>query len=283
MNQTTDTAALTSPHTSSNTSPDTSLVTRHAENGVFTITLASPEPGHPLTVAMTEALASALEHAAHRSDVHCVLLRSEGPHFCSGGNVKDMRDGADLMQGGVDEVRERLRNSLHRIPLAIRNIGVPVIAAVQGAAVGAGCDLALMCDIRIASSDARFAESFLRIGLVSGIGGSWFLSRIVGLSKALEMTFTSEFLDADAALRCGIVSEIVPCAQLQATAAALARRIASNPPIALRMAKRLVCEAADSSLETTLETAASMQSILLCGDEHKQQVARFLDKQAART
>ena len=262
--------------------PKTPLVNQHTEDGVLTITLSSSELGHPLTVALTEALASALEDAAHQPGVHCVLLQSEGRHFCSGGNVKDMRDGADLMQGSVDEVRERLKNSLHRIPLAIRNIEVPVIAAVQGAAVGAGCDLALMCDIRIAASDARFAESFLRIGLVSGIGGSWFLTRIVGLSKALEMTFTSEFLDAEAALRCGIVSEVVPRERLHVTAAALALRIAANPPTALRMAKKLVREAAASSLEATLETAASMQSVLLCGEEHKQQVARFLDGQAAR-
>jgi 2-(1,2-epoxy-1,2-dihydrophenyl)acetyl-CoA isomerase len=259
-----------------------SLVTQSFEDGVLTITLSSSEPGHPLNVAMTEALASALEAVAARQDVHCVLLRSTGRHFCSGGNVKDMRDGVDLMAGSVDEVRDRLRQSLHRLPLAIRNIEVPVIAAVQGAAVGAGCDLALMCDIRLASSDARFSESFLRIGLVSGIGGSWFLARIVGLAKALEMTFTSEFLDAEAARRCGIVSDIVPRERLHEAAAALAVRIASNPPKALRMAKRLVREAATSSLETTLETAAHMQSILLCGDEHKQQVAKFLEAQAAR-
>jgi 2-(1,2-epoxy-1,2-dihydrophenyl)acetyl-CoA isomerase len=261
---------------------DTPLVTRHTEDGVLTLTLSSAEPGHPLTVAMTAALASALEDASRQPDVHCVLLRSTGRHFCSGGNVKDMRDGADLMQGGVEEVRERLRRSLHRIPLAIRAIDAPVIAAVQGAAVGAGCDLALMCDLRIAADDARFAESFLRIGLVSGIGGAWFLTRIVGLAKALEMTLTSEFLDAGTALRLGIVSEVVPREDLHGTATAWARRIASNPPNALRMAKKLVRESATSSLEATLEMAASMQAILLCGAEHKERVARFLERPAAR-
>ena len=252
------------------------------EHQVLTIELASSEPGHPLTVAMTERLADALEDAARRRDVHCVVLQSQGRHFCSGGNVKDMRDGADLMRGGVEEVRDRLRRSLHRLPLALQSIEVPTIAAVQGAAVGAGCDLALMCDIRIASPDARFAESFLRLGLVSGIGGAWFLTRIVGLSKALEMSFTSEFLDAAAAQRCGIVSRVVERDALHATAAQMARQIAASPPTALRMAKKLVRESASSSLPNALELAASRQAILLCGDEHKQQVRRFLDAAPAR-
>ncbi|WP_345538561.1 enoyl-CoA hydratase-related protein [Variovorax defluvii] len=260
--------------------PDSPLLVR-CDQQVLTIELASGQPGHPLTVAMTEHLADALEDAARRTDIHCVVLQSQGRHFCSGGNVKDMRDGADLMQGGVADVRDRLRRSLHRLPRALQAIEVPTIAAVQGAAVGAGCDLALMCDIRIASVDASFAESFLRLGLVSGIGGAWFLTRIVGLSKALEMSFTSEFLGAEAAERCGIVSEVVARDALHARAAEMAARIAANPPTAMRMAKKLVRESAASSLPTALEMAASMQAILLCGDEHKQRVRQFLDADAA--
>jgi enoyl-CoA hydratase/carnithine racemase len=252
------------------------------DEGILTIELASKEPGHPLTVEMTEVLAEALEHAARRDDVRCVVLQSSGRHFCSGGNVKDMRDGADLMQGSVDEVRERLRKTLHRLPLALQSIEVPTIAAVQGAAVGAGCDLALMCDIRIAAADARFSESFLRIGLVSGIGGAWFLTRLVGLSKAMEMTLTSEFLDAPAALQLGIVSRIVERDVLHATAASLARRIAAHPPTATRMGKKLVRESAAIPLHTALEMAASMQAILLCGEEHKLQVRNFLEAQEER-
>jgi enoyl-CoA hydratase/carnithine racemase len=253
------------------------------DNQVLTIELASGEPGHPLTVAMTERLAEALEDAARRTDINCVVLQSQGRHFCSGGNVKDMRDGADLMQGGVSDVRERLRRSLHRLPLALQAIEVPTIAAVQGSAVGAGCDLALMCDIRIASADARFAESFLRLGLVSGIGGAWFLTRIVGLSKALEMSFTSEFLSAEAAERFGIVAQVVERDALHARAAEMGRQIAANPPTGLRMVKKLVRESASSPLPAALEMAASMQAILLCGDEHKQRVGQFLSATAARS
>jgi 2-(1,2-epoxy-1,2-dihydrophenyl)acetyl-CoA isomerase len=259
-----------------------SVVESSVDAGVLTLTLNSPGDGNALTVAMTEALSDALEEVNDRRDVHCVLLRSSSRHFCTGGNVKDMQSGRDLMSGTVEEVRDRLLRSLHRITRALSGLDVPSVCAVNGAAVGAGCDLALMCDIRMASTKAVFAESFLRLGLVSGIGGSWFLARIVGHAKALELTLTNEFIDAQAAQRLGIVSKVVPEEALDIEALSLAKQIAQNPPTALRMAKRLVREASDASLSTTLDMAASMQAILLCGDEHKQAVGRFLEQQAAK-
>lgn len=259
-----------------------SLVASSVDAGVLTLTLNNPADGNALTVAMTEALSDVLEQVNGRRDVHCVLLRSSSRHFCTGGNVKDMRSGSDLMSGTVEEVRDRLLRSLHRITRALSHLDVPSVCAVNGAAVGAGCDLALMCDIRVASTKAVFAESFLRLGLVSGMGGSWFLARIVGYAKALELTLTSEFIDAHAAQRLGIVSKVVAEEALDSEASSLAERIAQSPPTALRMAKRLVREAADASLSTTLDMAASMQAILLCGAEHKQAVSRFLEQQAQK-
>jgi enoyl-CoA hydratase/carnithine racemase len=259
-----------------------SLVESSVDEGVLTLTLNSPSDGNALNVAMTEALSGELEDINDRRDVHCLLLRSSSRHFCTGGNVKDMQSGSDLMSGSVEAVRDRLLRSLHRIPRALSNLEVPSVCAVNGAAIGAGCDLALMCDIRVASPKAVFAESFLRLGLVSGIGGSWFLSRIVGRAKALELTLTNEFIDAQAALRLGIVSKVAPEDELDVEARSLAKRIAQNPPTALRMAKRLVREAADASLSTTLDMAASMQAILLCGHEHKEAVGRFLEQQTEK-
>jgi enoyl-CoA hydratase/carnithine racemase len=157
---------------------------------------------------------------------------------------------------------------------------VPSVCAINGAAIGAGFDIALMCDIRVAGRRAVFAESFLRLGLVSGIGGAWFLSRIVGPAKALEMTLTSEFIDADAALRLGIVTKVVPDEELDNETRAMAACIAANPPRAMRMAKKLVRESAASTLSGSLEMAASMQAILLCGQEHKDAVARFIESQS---
>ena len=253
------------------------LVLTRIANGVLTVTLNAPKAGNALDVAMTEALAGALESANALPDVHCVLLRSSGRHFCTGGNVKDMDAGADLMQGSVEAVRERLAGSLHRITRALHSLQVPSVAAVNGAAVGAGFDVALMCDLRIASENARFAESFLRLGLVSGIGGAWFLARIVGAAKAMELTLTSEFIDARSALDLRIVSHVVPDDELHTQAHALAEKIAASPARALRMAKQLVRLSAEAPLSTALEIAASMQAILLCGDEHKVAVRRFLE------
>lgn len=261
--------------------PSAKPLVRHAvEAGVMTITLDEPSNGNALTLAMTTALSDVLESVNGRDDVQCVVLRSSSKHFCTGGNVKDMQSGKDLMDGGIEAVRERLRHGLHRITRALSSMDVPSLCAVNGAAVGAGCDLALMCDIRLAGERAVFAESFLRLGLVSGIGGAWFLSRIVGPAKALELTLTSEFIDAGTAQQLGIVAHVHPDAALDDETRALARRIAANPPRALRMAKKLVQESAHGTLSASLELAANMQAILLCGSEHKQAVSGFLEQQA---
>lgn len=264
-------------------SEDHELVISSSKNGVLTITLNGLDNGNALTVSMTEALSEVLESINSKREVHCVLLRSATKHFCTGGNVKDMQAGSDLMDGSVEDVRDRLHRSLHRITRALNSLDVPSVCAINGAAIGAGFDLALMCDIRIAGARAVFAESFLRLGLVSGIGGSWFLSRIVGPAKALEMALTSEFIDAEAAHRYGIVSRVVPDDQLDLETRELAARIAANPPGALRMTKKLWRESTESTLTAALEMAASMQAILLCGREHKNAVTDFLErKQAAR-
>lgn len=260
-----------SPHESPN-----ALVRSTVEHGVLIVSMNDARSGNAMTVAFATALAEALEDAARRPEVSCVLLRSAARHFCTGGNVEDMQRGSDLMAGSVEEVMDGLRSTLHRITLATQAIHVPLIAAVNGAAVGAGFDLALMCDIRLAGERARFAESFLRLGLISGIGGAWFLARTVGLAKAMELTFTSEFVDAPSALAHGIVSRVVPDADLDAEAMALGRRIAEAPPRALRLAKRLVRESAQVPLSAALDMAATAQAILLCGQEHKTAVNRFL-------
>jgi enoyl-CoA hydratase/carnithine racemase len=255
------------------------LVQERIEAGVLVLSLNDPATGNAVSVAMAQAIAGAVERANLRPDVHCLVVRSTGKHFCTGGNVKDMRSGSDLMQGSVAEVQGRLKSSLHRITRAFAALEIPSIAAINGAAVGAGCDLSLMCDLRIASTTASFAESFLRLGLVSGIGGAWYLARIVGRSKALELTLTSDFIDAASALDLGLVTRVVSPEQLDSTVFEMARKVASNPPQALRMAKRLVLDAAENTLPVALEQAAALQAILLCGEEHKSVVAQFLEGQ----
>ncbi|WP_345815744.1 enoyl-CoA hydratase-related protein [Paraburkholderia sp. PREW-6R] len=264
-------------------SEDKRLVVTSLQEAILTITLNHPEDGNALTVAMTEALSDELERINSRRDIRCVLLRSSSAkHFCTGGNVKDMQSGTDLMDGSVADIRDRLHDSLHRITRALSNMEIPTVCAVNGTAVGAGFDLSLMCDIRIAGQSAVFAESFLRLGLVSGIGGAWFLSRIVGPAKALELSLTSQFIDADEAYRLGIVTKVVPSDKLDAEALELARRVCAHPPRAARMAKNLVRESAESSLSVALELAASMQAILLAGHEHKEAVTRFNTSKTAQ-
>ena len=252
------------------------LVSRTREGAVCIISMDDVDGGNAITIPMSLALAEAFEVVAREPDVHCVVLRSSSRHFSTGGSVEDMHRGSDLMEGPPERVAARIRSGLHRITLATQAVDVPIIAAVNGAAVGAGFDIAMMCDIRLAGERARFAESFLRLGLISGIGGAWFLTRTVGLSRAMEMTLTSEFLDAPAALAAGIVSRVTPPESLDAAALELAAKIASAPPTALRMAKRLVRESASSTLSAALEMAASQQAILLASAEHKSAVARFL-------
>jgi enoyl-CoA hydratase/carnithine racemase len=252
------------------------LVLIEQRAAVLYLTLNGGETGNVLTTPMCVALAEALETVNRRPDVHCVVLSGSGRHFCTGGNVKDMQSGEDLMQGATEDVLDSLRRYLHRITLAMQAIDVPVIAAINGSAIGAGLDLAMMCDLRVAVKGARLAESFLRLGLISGIGGAWFLTRAVGLARAMEMTLTSQFHRAEDALQMGLINRVVDADELESTVEQLATTISSAPPKALRLAKRLVRQAASSDLPQALEAAGSVQAILLCGAEHKAAVKAFL-------
>jgi enoyl-CoA hydratase/carnithine racemase len=155
---------------------------------------------------------------------------------------------------------------------------VPTIAAVNGAAIGAGCDLACMCDLRVASESASFAESFVRVGLIPGDGGAWLLPKAVGMAKAMEMAFTGDPISAAEALACGLVSRVVPAEQLMSTANALAQRIVRNPGNILRMTKRLMREGQNNSLESVLHLSASMQVIAQKSPQHFEAITAFIEK-----
>jgi enoyl-CoA hydratase/carnithine racemase len=166
------------------------------------------------------------------------------------------------------------------IPLALYELNVPTIAAVNGPAIGAGLDLACMCDMRIASDKAIFAESFIRVGIVPGDGGAWLLPRVVGMSVACEMSFTGDPLNAEEARAVGLVSRVVPHAELMAAARALAARVAKNPPQMLRMTKRLLREGQHTRLSSLLEMSAAFQAIAHETADHKEAVAAMLEKRA---
>jgi enoyl-CoA hydratase/carnithine racemase len=210
-----------------------------------------------------------------------VILTGEGPVFSSGGNVKDMQRFFQ-QQISAEAIREEYRNGIQRLPRALYNLDVPVIAAVNGPAVGAGLDLACMCDIRIASEKATFAESFVRVGIVPGDGGAWLLPRAVGRAKAAEMAFTGEAIPAQEALACGLVSRVVAPEALMGTALTIARKIAANPGGVLRMTKRLLREGESASLDSLLEISASYQAIAHMEPDHHEAVRAFVEKRAAR-
>ena len=209
--------------------------------------------------------------------VRVVILTAEGPIFSSGGNVKDMKRFFDDALT-PDLIREEYRQGIQRIPKALYNLDVPIICAINGPAIGAGLDLTCMCDIRIASENATFAESFVRVGIVPGDGGAWLLPRAVGMSKASEMAFTGEALTAAQALACGLVSRVVPAEKLQEEARALAVKIAANPGAVLRMTKRLLREGERSSLESLLELSAGYQAIAHKTADHREAVTAFIEK-----
>lgn len=205
-------------------------------------------------------------------DCAAVVLTGAGSAFCAGGNVKDMRAREGLFAGPPMQVRDNYRHYVQRVPLALYYLELPTIAAVNGPAVGAGCDLACMCDLRIASEEASFSESFVKLGLIPGDGGAWLLQRVVGLPKACEMTFTGDAVSAREALECGLVQKVVPGAELMDAALGLARRIAANPPSALRIAKKLIRESQQASLQTILEMSAAFQALAHHDEAHEKAV-----------
>ncbi len=256
----------------------TAFLQTSRHGGILTLTMNQPETRNALTGnTAVQEFVDACAAITRDASVRVVILTGAGPVFSSGGNVKDMRR---FFEQDIppDSITEEYRQGIQRVPKALCHLDVPVIAAVNGAAIGAGLDLTCMCDIRIASETASFAESFVRVGIIPGDGGAWLLPRMVGMAKASEMAFTGEAIDAQEALRCGLVSRVVPAGDLMATANALAEKIAANPPGAMRMTKRLLREGQSTSLESLLELAAAYQAIAHKTAEHKEAVMAFVEK-----
>ena len=256
----------------------TTFLKSERDGAVLTLTMNQPETRNALTGnTAAEEFVQACAAITLDTSIRCVILTGAGPVFSSGGNVKDMQRffTQDL---SPEVIREEYRNGIQRIPKALFNLDVPVICAVNGAAIGAGLDLTCMCDIRIASDTATFAESFVRVGIVPGDGGAWLLPRAVGMAKASEMAFTGEALTAAEALACGLVSRVVPPDQLMVEARKLADKIAANPGAVMRMTKRLLREGERSSLESLLELSAGYQAIAHKTADHKEAVMAFVEK-----
>tara|TARA_R110002049_G_scaffold294148_1_gene480107 strand:- start:12610 stop:13401 length:792 start_codon:yes stop_codon:yes gene_type:complete len=248
------------------------------DGAIVTLTMNDPDRRNPLTGnSAVEEFLEAADRIEKDASVRVVIVTGSGKAFSAGGDVKDMKKYEDDTLRPVS-IRTEYQQGIQRLTLALYNLEVPMIAAVNGYAIGAGCDLTCMCDIRIAGESAKFAESFIKVGLIPGDGGAWLLPRVVGMSKAAEMAFTGEMLDANAALACGLVSRVVPDDQLLAEVGALAAKIAANPGPTLRMTKRLLKEGQVTRLSSLLELSASYQALAHKTAEHAEAVNAFMEK-----
>lgn len=253
------------------------------DGAVVTVTITDPERRNAIsTPAQIDEIRHFCADVAADPGLRAIVLTGAGSAFCAGGNVKDMRDRSGIFAGNPFELRERYRTGIQMIPLSLYELEIPTIAAINGPAIGAGLDLACMCDIRIASDRARFAESFVKLGIVPGDGGAWLLPRVIGQARASLLTLTGDMIDAAKALEWGLVSEVVPHDTLLSAAHAVARRIAANPGPALRLAKRLLREGQDMKLQPLLELSAAYQALAHHTPEHEEAVDAFLEKRAPR-
>jgi enoyl-CoA hydratase/carnithine racemase len=248
--------------------------------GIALITLNRADLRNPISdLDLIDDLLGTLAAMENDPAVRCAILTGAGSAFSAGGNLKAMRpDSGGLNASLPARTRRNYKSGIQRLPLAFAALEVPVIAAVNGPAIGAGLDLACMCDLRVAAESAKFAESFVKLGIIPGDGGAWLLQRIVGFSKAAELTLTGETIDAAEALRIGLVSQVVPDSGLIEAARAMAARIACNPPFAVRMAKRLIWDAQNMDIGRVLEMSAAMQAVAHATRDNAEAVDAFLEK-----
>lgn len=256
-----------------------SLIQITREGPVTILTLDRAESMNPLGAPGDgDAFVSALNAINRDMECRVVILTGAGRAFSAGGDVKAMQNKTGTFGGTTPAISDGYRDNIHLMLRALYGLRVPLIAAVNGPAIGAGMDLACMCDVRIASQSARFAESFVKLGLVSGDGGAWLLPRIVGISRASQLSLTGEMIDAAEALRIGLVSEVVPDEDLMATARRQADAIAANPPHATRMTKRLLRAAQTAELSHILEMAGAMQALAHATADHDEAIDAFFDR-----
>jgi enoyl-CoA hydratase/carnithine racemase len=247
------------------------------DDGIATILLNRPQRKNAFTLEMIDAWAEALHSARTDPGVRTVLVTGAGDAFCAGVDLDDFVGITSTLAR-----QELLSQRVHRVAAAVVELDKPLIAAVDGVAVGAGMDMALMCDIRLASDRARFSEGYVRVGLIPGDGGAHLLPRIVGQARALELLWTGRFVDAQEALDLGIVLSVHKPEQLAADAQRLCRRLADGPPVAIRAIKRLVRQGERTDFLTSLSMVAAEQAVVQSTQDSAEALAAFRDKRAPR-
>lgn len=243
------------------------------EAGVAKILLNRPERMNAFTFDMIERWTAALRECRERADVKVVIVTGAGAAFCSGGDIVEMQD---RLQQTPAQRKDELFEKIQRIPLALEDLDKPVLAAINGAATGAGLDLALMCDIRYAAQSARMSETYIRVGLVPGAGGAHFLPRLVGTARALEMFLTGEFIDAAEALRIGLANKVFPDDTFMADVERIAQRMARGPALPMRLIKRAILQGVRNDLRTNLDLISSHYAVATATEEHREAVRAFV-------
>lgn len=246
---------------------------------IVTLTINRPENRNPLgEPGDGELFAAAAARINADRSVRCAILTGAGSAFSAGGNLKAMRERGGGFAGPGVHIREQYRNGIHRMVRALWTLEVPLIAAVNGPAIGLGNDVACLADMRIASDNAIFGATFLRIGLVPGDGGAWLLPRVLGMARASELLYTADTIDASTALSWGLVSKVVPAAELMTEALTLADRVCRQPPDVLRMTKKLVRDGLTQSFDQVMELSAAMQALAHETADHHEAVNAFFEK-----
>ena len=264
--------------------PSLSDASLELEGRVATLTFKRHDIRNALTGStLVDDILATIDWCNRNLQVSALIITGDGSAFSAGGNIKEMqerdtthRDGP--FGGDVYQVQQKYREGIQRMPLAVFNAEIPVIAAINGPAIGAGFDLTCMCDIRIGSSRTLLGETFVNLGIIPGDGGAWFLQRLIGYQKAAELTLTGRTIDAEEALDLGILLEVTEPEQLMLRAMEIAQRMAAKPPQALRMTKRLMKAAQRQELKDFLDTCALMQGICHNTEDHAEAVNAFIEK-----
>jgi enoyl-CoA hydratase/carnithine racemase len=243
---------------------------------VATITLDRPERKNAFTLDMVDAWAVALRDAASRPAVRAVVVTGAGDAFCSGVDLSALAEVEDTPLGRKRMLTERV----HQVALALADLDKPVVAALRGVAVGAGLDMALLCDMRFAGRSVRLSEGYIKVGLVPGDGGAWLLPRLVGPAKAMELLMTGDVVEADEALRLGLVNRVYDDDQVLERTQEFALRLAGSPPVQIAMIKRLVRSAGSVDLRTHLDLVSSHFGVVSSLEDHAEAGAAFREKRA---
>lgn len=242
---------------------------------IAVITLNRPDKRNAFSLDLLRLWRESLQEAQQRAEVRVIVVTGAGPDFCAGGDIKNMR--ARLNDSAIDR-KNFLANEIQTIPLTLANVDKPVLAAINGSAAGAGMDMALMCDIRIAGESTKMAERYISAGIMPGAGGAWLLPRIVGTSRALELLWTGRWVKATEALSLGLVNEVVPDSQILEHTLALANRLSEAPPLTIRMMKRSVSQATGMDLRSHLDQISSHMAVINSTDDHREAIDALLEK-----